>query len=224
MPRWNSLYNRAVPPIYPKKPMHPNALLLLASCIVLLLSGALFASTRYHRRAEAALLTPERARELITARLRDPLVLPLPDYVTVRRGSPDDRAYRGLAAAGIVELKHVSTRYYRHQRAPYDRLQLELTDDGWRAAADWPRRSDDSFLVPLARPAILAMDLSPGSDPGTGSAEYWIRWRWQPTDLGRRLVPSLDGVWRIPHAMYGAHASLTRSDDGWQVSSLTIER
>jgi hypothetical protein len=213
-----------VPPIQPKKPLHPNAVLLLACAVVLLLSGGLFASSRYHRRSEAAVLTPERSRELVSARLHDPLVLPLPNQITVRRRSPDDIAYHALESAGIVTLHRLATRFYRHQRAPYDRLELTLTDAGWAAAADWPRRGDDSFLIPLARPYILAMDLSPGSDPETGSAEYWIRWRWQPTPLGGQLLPHLHGAWSVPRSTYGAHATLQRSDDGWQVTHLAIAR
>lgn len=214
----------AMPPIPPKKPLHPNHVLLLACAAVLLLSGGLYASKLLHRRPAVPALTPERARELVAARLGDPLVLPLPAFITVRRGSPDDIAYRGLASAGIVDLKVVSTRRYRHQRAPYDRLELRLTDAGWAAATGWARRDDLSFLIPLARPEILDMGLGPGSDPETGSAEYWIRWRWQPTELGARMVPSLYGVWRIPDSTFGAHATLTRTPGGWDVYSLTIER
>jgi hypothetical protein len=213
-----------MPPIQPRKPLHSTHTLLLACAAILLLSGGLYASILLHRHPAVPALTPERARELAAARLSDPLVLPLPAFITVRRGSPDNIAYRGLASAGIVGLKVVSTRRYPHQRAPYDRLELQLTDAGWVAATAWTRRDDLSYLVPLARPEILNMDLGPGSDPSTGTAQYWIRWKWQPTELGARLVPSLYGAWRIPDSTFGAHATLTRTPGGWGVSSLTIER
>lgn len=224
---------RTIPGVPPRPPkpkhplgIHPNHALLIVAGGVLLATVVISVAVviARHRRPDTP-LTADVARDLITnaGNFHEPMTLPLPTYAMVRRGTPDDFAYNGLARLGIVKLAIVSTRIYRHQREPYDRVQIQLTDQGWAAAVSWGRRDEQTYLIPLAHRQIVDLGLGPGSDPSTGSAEYWVKWKWQPTDLGAQLAPDLRANWHIPDAITGAHATLTRGDTGWQVTSVTIE-
>ncbi len=206
--------------------IHPNHALLIVAGTLLLATivVTLWVLIARHRRPDVR-LTQDAARALITSadQFHDPLTLPLPTFATVRRGTPDDLAYESLARLGIIKIDTLSTRVYRRQREPYDREQLQLTDKGWAAAASWQKRDEQTYLVPLAHREVVELGLSPGSDPSTGTAEYWVKWRWRPTELGAQLAPDLRETWRIPAATVGAHATLIRAADGWQVTSVTIE-
>lgn len=215
-----------MPPRPPKPPFYPHRAFLVACAGVLLLTIVGTAFAVLHRRPAIQQLSDNTARALIgtSASFNAPLTLPLPTYVTVRDGSPDAEAYHALAAAGMVEQHMVSLRFYRHQRRAYRQLELQLTDRGWAAAPGWQQRDDQTYLVPLAQRSIESLGLSPGSDPATGTADYWIRWRWQPTELGTKLAPNLRDYLHISSGAFGAHATLSRSADQWQVTSVTIER
>jgi len=117
-------------------------------------------------------------------------------------------AIAALRAAGLIELQPASGCTDR-QRKPVPGTTTKLTPKGVEAAKQWQPVDSETWQVPMARRAVVAVT---GIQPQGEAAVAEFSWRWVSPQPGVTA-----GIAALP-----AKAFFRRYDDGWRLDYSTM--